>query len=186
MAAAHAAAIRVEPIPGPSAVLAAVSASGLASGEFVFVGFPPSRSSTRTRWLEGLAKEPRLLVLYEAPHRVRHTLEAMLQVLGDRRVALGRELTKAHEELVVRPISQHLSEMREPLGEYTLVVAPANAATSSTADVPDDEVVAAEFGELTNNADVDRREALGMLASKYGLPKREVYAILERAKNSGH
>src|SRR6476620_2154514 len=78
VATAHAAGIKVEPIPGPSAVVAALSASGLAEGEFVFVGFPPSRSNARISWLAKLQLETRVIILYEAPHRIVATLQAML------------------------------------------------------------------------------------------------------------
>ncbi len=78
VAAAHAAGLRVEPVPGPSAALAALSASGIAADEFLFVGFPPARAGARREWLGRLAPEPRPLVLYEAPHRIRATLQDML------------------------------------------------------------------------------------------------------------
>ena len=78
VAAAHAAGIRVEPVPGPSAAMAALSASGMGGDGFLFVGFPPARAGARTAWLSRLAAEPRPLVLYEAPHRIRATLEEML------------------------------------------------------------------------------------------------------------
>ncbi len=105
IAAAHDAGLRVEPVPGPSAALAVISGSGFGGEGFVFAGFPPARSGARAEWLSKLASETRPVVLYEAPHRIRQTLEAMLSILGDRTVALGRELTKLHEELVIRPIS---------------------------------------------------------------------------------
>src|SRR5919108_741811 len=101
VAAAHAAGVRVEPVPGPSAALAALSASGLSGDAFTFVGFPPARAEARRNWLRELAHETRPLVLYEAPHRIRDTLEDMFSIWGDRTIALGRELTKVHEEMVV-------------------------------------------------------------------------------------
>src|SRR5580765_307816 len=93
VAAAHAAGIKVEPIPGPSAALAAISGSGIGGDGFLFVGFPPSKAGARRGWLSSLADEGRPFVMYEAPHRIRATLEDMLVALGDRTVALGRELT---------------------------------------------------------------------------------------------
>ena len=178
VAAARAAGIRVEPIPGPSAALACLSASGLPAGEFVFVGFPPSRSNARTSWLEKLAPETRTLIMYEAPHRLRRTLEGMLAAFGDRRVAVGREVTKAHEELVVRPISGHLDAFQEPRGEFTLVIegaAPVASSGQTTYDLP---ALASEYEALTHRSDVTPRAAIKLLAQKYGVPARTVYAAV--------
>src|SRR5687767_4748725 len=83
VAAAHQAAVPVVPVPGPSAVIAALSASGLTGDQFLFVGFPPSRSGARKRWLAELKDEPRLVAFYEAPHRIRQSLQDLLDVLGD-------------------------------------------------------------------------------------------------------
>src|SRR5207248_8851198 len=91
--------IVVEPLPGASAILAAVVVSGLPSDSFVFEGFLPRRSGERRRRLEALKTDPRTLVVFEAPHRLDATVADMLDVLGDRRVALCRELTKMHEEV---------------------------------------------------------------------------------------
>jgi len=185
IAEAHAAGLRVEPIPGPSAVMAALSASGFAGDTFVFLGFPPARATQRLKWLADVAAERRTLVLYEAPHRIRETLSDMLTVFGDRTVALGRELTKAHEELVVRPISRHLQSMSEPKGEYTLVVAPLSSEAGAPREVPDAPTMLAEFCHLTDNEAVSRRSAIKQLAVKYGLSARDVYARVEEARGSG-
>jgi 16S rRNA (cytidine1402-2'-O)-methyltransferase len=184
VAAAHAAGIRVEPVPGASAALAALSASGLLEREFIFVGFPPNRSIARKRWLAGLADETRVLIFYEAPHRIRATLEDMLSAFGDRVVAVGRELTKTHEELAVRPISQHLELLTEDRGEFTLIVS-GKRPTKRPADVVlDPDRIAGEFWCLTANGAKSRREALRMLAVQYEIPAREVFTLLERAKKS--
>jgi 16S rRNA (cytidine1402-2'-O)-methyltransferase len=184
VSAAHAAGIRVEPVPGPVAAAAALSASGFETSEVLFVGFPPSRSLDRKRWLGRLAGEPRVLVLYEAPHRIQATLQDMLEAWGDRTVAIGRELTKSHEELVVRPILDHLSNLGTPRGEYTLVVAPPQAQQRADVDRPREQEIASEFGELTNSGLGSRREVLKLLSAKYGIPSRDLYAIIERHKNS--
>ncbi len=183
VAAAHAAGIRVEPIPGASAALAALSASGLLEREFDFAGFPPNRSNARKKWLTTLAEETRVLVLYEAPHRIRSTLEDMLSIFGDRVIAVGRELTKAHEELAVRPISAHLSLVTEERGEFTLVVSGKKPTTPSLQDV-DAASMASQFWHLTEIAQMSRREALKTLAGRYDIPAREVFALLEEAKKS--
>jgi len=186
VATAHLAGIRVQPVPGASAMLAALSASGLARPEFVFVGFPPNRSKARYDWLLRLASEPRILVLYEAPHRIRLTLQDMLQVFGDRSVALARELTKTHEQLVVRPISEHLSSQLEERGEFTLVVEPAVEAVLKTGARPSPAQLASELGQITEIEAGTRREAVRLLAERHRLPNREVYELLERAKKSGN
>lgn len=184
VSAAHAAGIRVEPIPGPSAVTAALSASGLAEREFLFVGFPPSRAGARRAWLERLAHEPRAVVCYEAPHRIRATLTAMLEIFGDRVIALGRELTKKHEKLVVRPISGLLeAETLEERGEFTLVISGFRPIKSLTIK-PSPADAAALFGDMTNNKGFGRREALREVAAKFQISSREVFALLEEAKDS--
>ena len=183
VAQAHAAGIRVEPVPGPSAALAALSASGLPAREFVFAGFPPNRSKARQTWLRDLAKDTRVLIFYEAPHRIRRTLEDMLQAFGDRRVVLGRELTKVHEELVVRPITEHLHGEFEERGEFTLIVEGQTKADEPTVS-PEVDVVASDFGLLTNSGGFNRREAIRSLALRYGISTREVFALLEQAKSS--
>jgi 16S rRNA (cytidine1402-2'-O)-methyltransferase len=174
----------VEPIPGAVAAIAALSASGFEEPEVLFVGFPPSRSSDRKKWLARLADERRVLLLYEAPHRIEGTLRDMLDAWGDRVVAMARELTKAHEELVVRPISAHLSALGVPRGEFTLVVKPAMKRSDSDVQRPPDSELAAEFGELTNLGLGSRREVLKLLSAKYDISSKELYAIIERHKNS--
>jgi 16S rRNA (cytidine1402-2'-O)-methyltransferase len=181
IAAAHAAGLRVEPVPGPSAVMAALSGSGLSGDQFVFVGFPPSRATARRSWLASLANEARPIVMYEAPHRIRQTLEDMVSTLGDRVVALGRELTKAHEELVVRPISTHLEAIDEGRGEYTLVIAPASP-SEIRPEIPAPSSVHAEFGHLIDNERHSRRSAIKHLALKYGVSAREIYSLVERGR----
>ena len=115
--------IRVEAIPGPSAVLAALVSSGLPTDSFVFAGFPPPKSAARRAWFEALRDEPRTLVFFEAPHRIRETLAAAIETLGDREAALGRELTKLHEEVLRGSLSAVLDRLGEPRGEFTVVVA---------------------------------------------------------------
>ena len=183
VAQAHVAGLRVEPVPGASAVLAALSASGLAGREFLFLGFPPSRSNARKKWLSALAGENHLMIMYEAPHRIEETLRTMLAVFGDRRVALGRELTKVHENLVVRPISQHLDAGIDTRGEFTLVIQGAANGRETVIAVPGPQEMALEFGELTNKLGRSRRDGLKALSRKYELPARKIFAMLEIAKN---
>src|SRR4051812_36051684 len=97
--------VRVEPIPGPSAILAALAASGLPTDSFTFVGFPPTRSKERKTWFERLKVVRGTVIFFEAPHRIDETLREFHRELGDCDVAVGRELTKVHEHLVRGPIS---------------------------------------------------------------------------------
>jgi 16S rRNA (cytidine1402-2'-O)-methyltransferase len=184
VATAHAAGIRVEPVPGPSAVVAALSACGFPETEFTFLGFPPVRSTARKRYFTSLLEEHRTLVFYEAPHRIRNCLTDMLEVFGDRLLLVARELTKTHESLVVRPISQQLTGLRQERGEFTLVLQGATVVQPQPAPSPTASAIAVEFGELTNKTQVSRREALKTLSIRHRMPAREVFALLEQAKCS--
>ncbi len=183
VAAAHAAGIRVEPVPGPSAALAAVSASGIHAEQVLFVGFPPFRSIARKRWLEQLRDEPRIVVFFEAPHRIRATLVDLLAIFGDRVVAVGRELTKAHEELVVSPISLQLEHFTEARGEFTVVVSGSERGPSTHRELPTLDTLVHEFGELTKCNPGSRRANVRDLAERYGVSSREMYRLLESGKS---
>ena len=179
VAAAHAAGIRVEPVPGPNAAMALVSASGLPGDEIVFLGFPPSRSNARKRWASRLAQERRLLVLYESPHRVRETLADIQTALGDRMAAVGRELTKRYENLAVQPISDHLARIPEvPKGEFAIAVQAASEDTAEPPPPPSVDGIIAELGLMTDVELMSKRDAVRLLASKYGLSTRDIYKML--------
>jgi 16S rRNA (cytidine1402-2'-O)-methyltransferase len=184
VAAAHQAGITVVPVPGPSAAMAALSASGLRAGQILFVGFPPPRSRDRKAWLDALRHERRAIVFYEAPHRIRDSLADALAVLGDRVATLGRELTKMHEELAVRPISEHLARLVSPRGEFTVVVAPPEDAEPAAAPLPDPADLLREFGETAENSQGSRRDAVRQLADRYRVSPREMYRLLEEAQNA--
>jgi 16S rRNA (cytidine1402-2'-O)-methyltransferase len=176
--------VRVEPIPGPSAPLTALAGSGLPTDTFTFLGFPPTRSSDRDRWLSDVQSAGRTVVFFEAPHRIRQTLQDLLHFLGDRFVVVGRELTKVHEELVRGPISKVLEAIREPRGEYTVVIDIGQLTDICGAGTPDDTVMNTQFRELTEFGKKTRRSAISALAKRYRMPAREVYAAIERARNS--
>jgi 16S rRNA (cytidine1402-2'-O)-methyltransferase len=175
--------IRVEAVPGPSAVMAALVSSGLPTDAFLFAGFPPPRAAARRMWLEALAREPRTLVLFEAPHRIRQTLEDALATLGDREAALCRELTKLHEEVARGRLSALLGQLSEPRGEFTLVVGGfTETADASIEQVPDSKLLD-EFGCLTKDG-LSRREAIGELARAHRMRSRDVFAAIDRARRS--
>lgn len=181
--AAVAAGVRVEAIPGASAVLTALVGSGLPTDGFVFAGFPPPRSAARKAWFAALAAERRTLVLFEAPHRIEASLRDALETFGDRQVAVARELTKLHENWVRGPISAALAQLGPVRGEYTVVIAGASDAPAADQPEATDTQLFTEFGQLTENGH-SRREALSALAKRHGLPSREVFAAIDRARHS--
>jgi len=180
---AHEAGVRVEPVPGPSAAVTALSAAGFDAASVHFAGFPPARGGARTAWFDEAKRLTGVLVLYEAPHRVQRTLADLLAVLGDRQAAVGRELTKIHEELVVRPIAAHLAQLGEPRGEYTIVVRLPDT-WAQPVDFPGDAELLTEFGVLTESVPGRRRDVVRLLAGKYGRTPGEIYGRLEQAKKS--
>src|SRR5262245_16878757 len=144
--------IRVEPIPGPSAVIAALSVSGLLADGFSFLGFPPTRSKDRNRWLERLCQTEGLAVFYEAPHRIIKTLQEIQASAGDVPVLVARELTKAHEQLVRGPISSILRAEVPVIGEFTVVVNfghSTNKGLSAEEKSQAIETIADQFGRMT-------------------------------------
>ena len=168
---------RVEPIPGASAILSALVASGLAENQFTFVGFPPSGSNDRKRWLLSLKYEHRPLILFEAPHRIMRCLADMAEILGDRQIAICREMTKVHEELVTGPISKVAGSLSSKKGEFTIVVAPQDDERVE----PTTEEIIKEFGCLTKSK-TTRRAAIKQIANNYGLSAQSIYKLLEENK----
>ncbi|MDE3136772.1 MAG: 16S rRNA (cytidine(1402)-2'-O)-methyltransferase [Acidobacteriota bacterium] len=180
--------IPVIPIPGPSAFVAALAASGLDTAEFLFAGFLPARAGERARKLREMAGEPRTMVFYEAPHRLARTLRAAVEILGDRRAVVARELTKIHEEFRRGRLSELAAhfESAEPRGEITLLVAPADAQATAPAETA--VTLAARVAELEREG-LERKTALKQAARERGLPKREAYRQLlfeEQGGTSGN
>ncbi len=164
--------VTVVPVPGASAIVSAVAVSGLPAGQFVYLGFLPRRRAERVRLLEGVAREPRTLVAFEAPHRLEGSLADILGVLGDRRMAAAREMTKLHEEVFRGSVSQALAHFREPRGEFTLVIEGCGPAAppATTAEVEDQLRAMWERG-------VPAREAVSLLSGSTGLPRKALYRI---------
>jgi 16S rRNA (cytidine1402-2'-O)-methyltransferase len=182
--AALAAGVRVEAVPGASSLLAALVPSGLPTSAFSFVGFPPARRQARDRWLSALADRPETLILFEAPHRVRETLEAICRVLGNRQIAVARELTKVHEEFLRGTVSAVLERLPSPRGEFTLVLAGAGEQQAESLPLPGPSTLLAEFGQLTEGGKISRREAVNSLAARYNASSKELYRAIEAAKYS--
>jgi 16S rRNA (cytidine1402-2'-O)-methyltransferase len=171
--------ITVIPVPGPAALLAALSASGLPNDEFLFVGFLAARAGERQRALERLRIEDRTLVIYEAPHRIADTIADAAAILGDRPACLAREVTKVHEEFRrgrLTEIFQSL-EAQPAKGEITLVIGPLEkSAPGVHADTA--QSLAARVDELMHQAKLDRKEALKLAAKERGITKRDAYRQL--------
>jgi 16S rRNA (cytidine1402-2'-O)-methyltransferase len=171
LAAGHA----VVPIPGPSALLAALVASGLPSDAFVYLGFLPRKAGERRQLLASVAAEPRTLVAFEAPHRLLETLADIEAVLGDRPVAVARELTKLHEEIVRAPASQarrHF-EQKDVLGEITLVVGGAASVAPVTWDAGR---VRLELDRQVSGG-ASKKDAARQVAHASGWSPRDVYRL---------
>lgn len=172
----------VVPIPGPSAVITALIASGLPASEFTFLGFLPRRSQERRALLLSVSLEPRTLVIYEAPHRLRACLDDLLAVLGDREACLARELTKIHEQWLrgaLSTLKARYASQDEPRGEYTLVIAGApQTSQSQIEDDPEALVIRArdrllELLAMGNGT----RDAAAIVARELGLPRRAMYRL---------
>jgi len=170
--------IRVEAVPGASAMSTALAASGLATDSFYFGGFLPAKAGQRLRALESHKDETATLIFYEAPHRIVDALEAVGHALGDRPVVVARELTKMHEEFLrgtASEIRAALAARESVKGEITLLIGKRTAAADD--GTPLAEAVAALIREGTS-----RMEAIKTVAHRRGLSKRAVYAELEKLK----
>ena len=182
--------MRVSPVPGPSAVAAAVSVCGLASTGFLFAGFLPPRAGARRRAIEALAGQELPLVLFEAPHRVAAAAADLRDILGDRPVTVLREATKVHEQVertslarLARSLEEGQGEAGEiaggmiPRGEFTMVIAGHRGEPAPAPAGPDE--LRERYRALTGQG-VDRRDALRRLARETGLPRRVVYDAVRK------
>lgn len=172
--AAAAEGLPVEVVPGPSAAIAALVASGLPTGRFAFEGFLPRRGSGRAERLEALRTERRTIVLYEAPHRLARTLADLVEVLGpERRVAVARELTKLHEEVVHTTLGEaaERAAATKPIGEVVVVVEGA----PPPAGPGDADVEGAVRDALAGG--LSPRDAAAEVAAALGVPKRRAYDV---------
>ena len=183
VAAIREAGFTVEPIPGASAVAAAISASGISSQGFTFLGFPPIRSKDRKLWFAELTDtaKRRLVVFFEAPHKLKRTLQE-LSDLVNRPIIVGRELTKLHEEFVTGTPAQLLERFETPQGEFTVMIPPADPALEPVVEVTDEQVVEL-FGQITESKTAgSKRDTARETGERLGLTAKQVYDIIERNK----
>ncbi len=172
--------VRVVPIPGPSAVLAALAASGFPADTFVFAGFAPSKSNDRKRWLTALASERRTVVFFETPHRIAKTLSEIGSILAERPIMIARELTKLHEQ-IVHGTAKSVGKLQLPSrGEFTIVLGPISGEDSKPQTI-DDKSLAEFFYRLTDMSRTPR-QAAAETALRFGLSTNDVYTRLARLK----
>ncbi len=170
----HAAGITVCAIPGPCAVITALSISGQATGRFCFEGFLSTAKKSRREHLESLVSEKRTMIFYEAPHKLLSTLQDMAAVFGeDRSISLCRELTKLHEEVVLTTLGAAIEKYTEnaPKGEFVLVIA---GAPEEVKEVPSEADAAARVAQLMEEG-LSRKDAVKQTAKELNLPKNAVY-----------
>jgi 16S rRNA (cytidine1402-2'-O)-methyltransferase len=183
VAAAVAAGARVVPVPGPSALLAALVAAGLPTDKFLFLGFPPRKPGARRRLFEGVRALPFTLVFYESPLRTGATLADLAATLGaDRRACVARELTKPHEEIVREDLGALAARyaVDRPLGEVTLVVA---GAAEDAAEEDLDDAALVERAQRLIAEGLSTRDAAREIASLTGRQRRDVYKLITSARD---
>lgn len=178
--------ISVVPVPGPTAFIAALAASGLPADEFFFGGFLPPRASARRAKLEELCSIRATLVLYEAPHRIVSALKDAKEILGDRRAVVGRELTKLHEDFVrgtLKELVEHFSQAGTARGEMVLIISgEAQERSQSVPEQTSTELLLARVHELERQG-LTSKDALKRAARELGVKRAEAYRIMTAQKN---
>ena len=178
--AAHRGGYAVVPVPGPSAAVAAVSVAGMSESRFVFEGFLPRRRARRQKRLRELSSDERLLVFFEAPHRLSGCLSDMLEALGDRNCLVAREITKMYEEVSRGRLSDLAGRYSgtRPRGEFVIVCEGAREAPGPEGEA--DSGLLLEEGRELMRGGMKKSEAAKRLAAKHGVKRSEVYALLSR------
>ena len=178
VAKAIAAGVVIVPIPGPVALVTALVASGLPTGSFRFGGFLPAKATQRRKTLQALIDDTATLVFYDAPHRIVKTLQDVLEILGDRRAVIARELTKVHEEFLRGSVSDLLATLDQRgavRGEITLLIDRGESPRTR-------EVTIADRVDVFMSQGAGRMGAVKQVAKERGLSKREVYRLLEEQR----
>ncbi len=166
--------VRVVPMPGASAVTSAIAVSGLPIERWAYLGFLPRKRAERKRLLESLASEKSTLVVFETPHRLKAALTDILEALGDRRIAICRELTKLHEEIFRGVVSEALTHFDSPRGEFTLVI---EGGAEAEPDESQQEAEAREMLSRLRGEGVGAKEAVAQVARQFEIPRRRAYRL---------
>lgn len=175
VAAARAAGITVVPIPGASAVVAALSASGLPADQFAFLGFPPSGGAVRDRWFDRLSTTATTAVFYESPHRIARTLKEVSEYLGNRQILVARELTKVNEQLVEWDNTIGIREQ----GELVVVVAAGIAVLAADPEAID---VVSFVGQITSILGLPDAGAESLASAHFSIPTPKVRKLLKKGR----
>jgi 16S rRNA (cytidine1402-2'-O)-methyltransferase len=162
--------------------MTALASSGFPADAFTFLGFPPVKSKDRAAWFQRLSALSGTVVFFEAPHRIRPTLEELLARIGDRPAVICRELTKVHETLVRGPISEVLKSVQQVLGEVTVVVDFGQSTDREPKAPATERDLAIQFGEITESEGLTKRKAINILARRHGRPPNEIYKAVERGR----
>jgi len=175
--------VPVSPIPGPSAVMAALSVSGFPADRFAFLGFPPRSGSERRDWFDRAKAEPSVLVLFEAPHRIRQTLDELAAIFVKRPIQVHREVTKINEELVIYSNEAQVQQVKE-LGEFVIIIGKG----VSTRAQHDDSATLAQavkiFGCMTASCGFDQTDAIALAARALDLSEQVVRKAVKKHKIS--
>lgn len=173
-------AVPIVPLPGANAALCALVTSGLDTTTFTFLGFLPKTKKKQQEVLQAVVSSSHTLLFYEAPHRLLETLKLLRELLGDRQMAVGRELTKKFEEFVRGSFSEAIAhfEANPPRGEFTLAVAGAQAVPREIEDLPDAEQLAILVQDVMKSKNLDKKAAMREVADRYQVSRRNVYQVL--------
>lgn len=178
--------IKIIPIPGVSALITALVVSGLPTDKFVFEGFIPRKIKERKRYFKSIENEERTIIFYEAPHRLKRALKDMLDVWGERKIVIARELTKMYEEIIRGNLSQVLSEIntKEIKGEITLVVQGGiKKKGNDIIDFLKNECIMEEYLKKLKNQGYSNKDIIKIAQEKLNLPKNLIYKKLLKMKN---
>jgi 16S rRNA (cytidine1402-2'-O)-methyltransferase len=174
--------IAVDPIPGPSAALAAAVGSGFPLNSITILGFPPLKAKARNDWFAWVAQSSATLIFFESPHRIAQTLADLGNCLSGRSICVAREMTKAHQEFLVGPANDPMFLSLTRKGEFTVVVSPSDADVKPHHIANDDEIVAAFLALNRIAAPAGKRQAISLVARNLGISANDVYRAIERAK----
>jgi len=177
--------IKIIPVPGVSALITALVVSGLPADKFVFEGFLPRKIKERKRYFKGIENEERTIIFYETPHRLKRALKDMLEIWGDRKVVIARELTKMYEEIIRGKLSQVLTEIstKEIKGEITLIVQGGiKKKENDSIDFLKDECIMQEYLKKLKNQGYSNKDIIKIAQEKINIPKNLIYKKLLEMK----